>query len=101
MTVLLIWQLLPESIEFYLIDVKNEEEKNLLLKCNNKFINCTNTNEHEMKCLCILSDALCKDSLGWTEESTPEWRGKWSDNKIDLPIQTKTEILIITSGMII
>ena len=96
MKVLLIFQLFPEEIKYFLFDCTEEESK-MLVKANNHIIG-EEMPEDIQDIVYNVHDAI-SESINYIN-SDSQWAGKWTDKEIQLPCTPNDKIdLIITTGI--
>ena len=100
--VLLIYEIIPDATELFLIPNCTNEEIDVLKSVNNKYIN---GDEYTKEMELVYSALSEKDSFV-LEFGDNSWFDKWSNTKIETPYQASIEPpkridLVITTGVVI
>jgi len=83
--VLLSWELMPEAVSFYIIDM-TEEEYEMFSKTHGHFIGAETTSEEVENLILILNQSLCsvEDHYQYCESDLEKaYFGKWKDCGLD------------------
>ena len=92
MRVLLIWEMLPEEVQAYLIEDPTDEQLELLRKANDTFVNLDNDVEHAL----ILSAAVT--TLEYADPIVDaKWHAIWEKCLVKFPVEGPID-LVVNSG---
>ena len=83
MKVVLIWEMIPEPSEVFVIEDPSEEDLKILESANNRFINLDEP--EDVKAVLLISDMICSNPIGWVDKDN-ENNGAWASYKSGFPV---------------
>jgi len=87
MNVLIVFEEVPETVKFFLVENPTEEELQALQKANNTYINGDDENESTNDVI----SAFSPDEYVSTCECNESWAGKWNKCEVQTPISKQID----------
>jgi hypothetical protein len=83
MKVLLVWQMVPEEVKWYMVDGPSSDELAVLSTAHGQFINSTRTKPAAAAALDLISAALSKPEYAeYIEGQAKSWIGIWLGKEV-------------------
>lgn len=91
MRVLLIWEVIPEGAEAYLIEDPTQEQLDMLLAANEKYVNGGETDKAALTIGATLLDE--KDAF---PDVAKKWLGIWKECRVEFPVKGPIDLVVVS-----
>lgn len=91
MRVLLIWEVIPEGAEAYLIENPTQKQLDILITANGKYINSGETD----KAAYIVGSTLMDEADAYPNV-TKEWLGIWEKCRVEFPVKGPIDLVVVS-----